>query len=68
MTDATSAAAPVETRLARFRNFCSDFARSPVAVISLILIVSLLFVSFAAPLVSPRIHTTWRNSTGWTRF
>ncbi|MBB4123710.1 ABC transporter permease [Martelella radicis] len=54
MADATPAAAPVETRPARFRNFCSDFARSPVAVVSLIMIVGLLFVSFAAPLVSPQ--------------
>ncbi|WP_180899023.1 ABC transporter permease [Martelella soudanensis] len=54
MADATLVAAPVETRPARFRNFCSDFARSPVAVVSLIMIVLLLFVSFAAPLVSPQ--------------
>lgn len=54
MANATPAAAPVETRPARFRNFCSDFARSPVAVVSLIMIVGLLFVSFAAPLVSPQ--------------
>ncbi|AMM83283.1 ABC transporter permease [Martelella sp. AD-3] len=54
MADTAPAEAPVETRPARFRNFCSDFARSPVAVVSLIMIVLLLFVSFAAPLVSPQ--------------
>ena len=44
----------VEARPARLRNFISDFARSPVAVVSLVLILCLMFVSFAAPLVSPQ--------------
>ena len=51
---ADTVSAPVEARPARFRNFCADFARSPIAVASLVLIFGLLFVSFAAPLVSPQ--------------
>lgn len=47
-------AAPVETRMQRLGNFWSDYRRSPVAVISLIVILILLFVSFGAALVSPQ--------------
>ena len=47
-------AAPVETRAPRLRNLWSDYARSPVAVAALAAIGALLFVSFAAPLVSPQ--------------
>ncbi|WP_319413308.1 ABC transporter permease [uncultured Cohaesibacter sp.] len=54
MTDASPTTAQAEIHSARLRNFVSDFARSPVAVISLILILCLMFVSFAAPLVSPQ--------------
>lgn len=47
-------AAQVETRVQRLRNFWSDFRQSSVAVISLLVIALLLFVSFGAALVSPQ--------------
>ncbi|SFP98705.1 ABC transporter permease [Tranquillimonas alkanivorans] len=53
-TLAVPSAAPAETRATRLRNFWSDYRRSPVAVVSLAVIVVLLFVSFGAPLVSPQ--------------
>ena len=40
MADASPANAPLDVRPARFKNFCADFVRSPVAVASLILIVT----------------------------
>ncbi|MGY9046437.1 peptide ABC transporter permease [Puniceibacterium antarcticum] len=47
-------APPIETRITRLRNFWSDYCRSPIAVVALVVILVLLFVSFGAPLVSPQ--------------
>ena len=67
MADAASTAAPegsvplpiapgaaTLTRARRLRHFWSDYARSPVAVAALAVIVALLAVAFGAPLVSPQ--------------
>jgi peptide/nickel transport system permease protein len=51
---ATPAAAPLATRASRLRDFWSDFRRSPVAVISLVIIVLLAVLSFGAPWVTPQ--------------
>ncbi len=48
------AAAPMETRAVRLRNFWWDFRQSWVAVASLGVIVTLLALSFGAPLVAPQ--------------
>lgn len=53
-TGATSPAAGNETRAQRLKYFWADYRRSPIALISLTVIILLLFVSFAAPLVSPQ--------------
>jgi peptide/nickel transport system permease protein len=53
-TVAEPAAPPIETRAIRLRNFWSDFRQSWVAVVALIVIVSLLLLSFGAPLVAPQ--------------
>lgn len=53
-TAAVASAAPVQTRASRLRDFWSDFCRAPVAVLSLVVILVLAFVSFGAPLVSPQ--------------
>ncbi|MFV0332897.1 MAG: ABC transporter permease [Tropicimonas sp.] len=47
-------AAARETRGERLRNFWSDYRQSWVAVVSLLVIFVMLFVSFGAPLVSPQ--------------
>ncbi|ETX28601.1 ABC transporter permease [Roseivivax isoporae] len=53
-TIAVPSAAPRETRADRWRNFWADYRQSPVAVVSLGVILVLLGVSFGAPLVSPQ--------------
>ncbi len=53
-TLAEPVAAPIETRAMRLKNFWSDFRQSWVAVASLVVIVSLLALSFGAPLVAPQ--------------
>ncbi|MCA1774782.1 MAG: ABC transporter permease [Loktanella sp.] len=45
---------PVETRVTRLKNFWSDFRQSWVAIGALIVIVTLLLLSFGAPLVAPQ--------------
>jgi peptide/nickel transport system permease protein len=47
-------APPVETRVTRLKNFWSDFRQSWVAIGALIVIVTLLLLSFGAPLVAPQ--------------
>ncbi len=53
-TLAGPAAAPMETRAVRLRNFWWDFRQSWVAVVSLVVIVTLLALSFGAPVVAPQ--------------
>ncbi|WP_084794610.1 ABC transporter permease [Pseudoponticoccus marisrubri] len=53
-TLATPAAARTDSRATRLRNFWSDFRRSPVAVVSLVVIVVLAALSFGAPWVVPQ--------------
>ncbi|MFO8126229.1 ABC transporter permease [Yoonia sp.] len=47
-------APPIETRVTRLKNFWSDFRQSWVAIGALIVIVTLLLLSFGAPLVAPQ--------------
>ncbi len=47
-------APPVETRVTRLKNFWSDFRQSWVAIGALIVIVTLLLLSFGAPLLAPQ--------------
>mgnify|MGYP006397117049 CR=1 FL=1 len=51
---ATASAAPAETRASRLRDFWSDYRRSPIAVLSLAVVVLLAALSFGAPLVAPQ--------------
>lgn len=53
-TLAEPAAAPIETRAMRIKNFWSDFRASKVAVAALVVIVTLLVLAFGAPLVAPQ--------------
>ena|SRR6056297_405726 len=53
-TLAEPAAAPIETRVMRIKNFWSDFRASKVAVAALVVIVTLLVLAFGAPLVAPQ--------------
>ncbi|WP_102108065.1 ABC transporter permease [Oceaniglobus roseus] len=53
-TLATPAAAKADSRATRLKNFWADFSRSPVAVISLVVIVLLAALSFGAPWVTPQ--------------
>ncbi|MFC3612874.1 ABC transporter permease [Lutimaribacter marinistellae] len=53
-THAEPAAAPIETRAMRFKNFWSDFCASKVAVAALVVIFTLLVLAFGAPLVAPQ--------------
>lgn len=46
--------ATLETRAVRLRNFWSDYRRSWVAVVALVVIATLLFVAAFAPLVAPQ--------------
>lgn len=46
--------AALETRAVRLRNFWSDYRRSWVAVVALVVIATLLFVAAFAPLVAPQ--------------
>ena len=52
MTAATDIARP--SRGQKLREFWQDYRRSPVAVISLVVILALLALSFGAPLVTPQ--------------
>jgi peptide/nickel transport system permease protein len=51
---AVPSAPPRETRAERWRNFWSDYRRSPVAVAALVVILLLLLLSFGAPLLAPQ--------------
>ncbi|SEN05913.1 ABC transporter permease [Palleronia pelagia] len=51
---ATASAAPAETRASRLRDFWSDYRRSPIALLSLAVVVLLAALSFGAPLVAPQ--------------
>jgi peptide/nickel transport system permease protein len=53
-TLAELAAAPIETRAMRLKNFWSDFRASKVAVTALVVIVTLLVLAFGAPLLAPQ--------------
>ncbi|MTI18125.1 ABC transporter permease [Rhodobacteraceae bacterium RKSG542] len=45
---------PLEGRVERLRNFCSDFSQSKVALAALAVIIALFAVSFGAPIFSPQ--------------
>jgi peptide/nickel transport system permease protein len=46
--------APLETRWGRLANFWSDFRQNPVAVASLIVIVTIVLMAILAPFVAPQ--------------
>lgn len=53
-TAATPSAAPLQSRASRMRDFWSDYRASPIAVVSLAVIVLLAVVAFGAPWLMPQ--------------
>jgi len=53
-TAAVPSAPPLDSRATRLRHFWADYRRSPAALLSLLVIVVLLVLSFGAPLVAPQ--------------